>query len=94
MEAYVERMCSEHKALSEKIAKLVTWINNPENNDPKPEFALKFAQAKAMISYEECLRNRLMLVGITVSNGQYFEKPAEVNSEETPVKEDAQSNEN
>ena len=93
MEVYVERMCSEHKALSEKIAKLVTWINNPENNDPKPEFALKFAQAKAMISYEECLRNRLMLAGVTVSNGQYFEKPVDVKDEDTK-QEETQSDEN
>lgn len=87
MEAYVERMINEHKELITRMSKLGNWIGNPQNNDNKLEFALKFSQFNAMRMYEEALKNRLSLAGITVANGKYFEDPVE------PVKQEG-NNEN
>ena len=42
--------------------------------------------------YEEALRNRLALAGITVANGRYFEQP--VNTEETKEETKEETNEN
>lgn len=92
MEAYVERMINEHKELIEKMSKLGSWIGNPQNNDNKIEFALKYTQYNAMRIYEEALRNRLALAGITVANGRYFEQP--VNTEETKEETKEETNEN
>ena len=81
MEAYVERMIKEHKELIEHLFKIGNWISNPNNNDSKTEFALKYTQYNAMRIYEETLRNRLALAGITVANGNYFEKSVEISDE-------------
>ena len=92
MEAYVERMIKEHKDLIERLFKIGNWISNPNNNDSKTAFALKYTQYNAMRIYEETLRNRLALAGITVANGNYFEKSVEIsdeNSDEENSAEDA-----
>lgn len=89
MEAYVERMIKEHKELMDRLFKLGNWISNPNNDDTKIEFALKYTQYHAMRIYEETLRNRLTLAGITVANGNYFEKSVDVSDktsdDECPV---------
>lgn len=79
MEAYIERMCKEHKELSEKLTKLANYINTKGIvQDSKIEFANKYLQFAAMKIYEEALRNRLAGVGIVYANGQYYEEPAKI----------------
>lgn len=79
MEAYVERMCKEHKDLVDKISKLANYINTKGIfDDSKIEFANKYLQFTSMRMYEEALRNRLLGVGIVCVDGQYFEKAAKV----------------
>lgn len=83
MEAHVERMIKEHKELMDRLFKLGNWISNPNNDDTKIEFALKYTQYHAMRIYEETLRNRLTLTGITIANGNYFNTPIETPKEES-----------
>ncbi len=77
MEAYVKRMCNEHKELVERINKLVKYINTSKDNIPQ-EIALKYYQVKSMASYEEALRGRLNLAGVTVANGNYYESAVDL----------------
>lgn len=83
MEAYIERMCKEHKELSEKLTKLANYINTKGiTQDSKIEFANKYLQFAAMKLYEEALRNRLAGIGIVYVNGQYYEQPANITNNE------------
>lgn len=90
MEAHVERMIKEHKDLIERLFKIGNWISNP-NNDSKTEFALKYTQYNAMRIYEETLRNRLALAGITVANGNYFEKSVDISEENSDEENSAEN---
>lgn len=81
MEAYVKGMCNEHKELVVKIEKFVKCIN--ENKDTVPqEIALKYYQVKSMMGYEEALRGRLNLAGVTVANGNYYESAVELDTQD------------
>lgn len=85
MEAFIERMCGEHRDLTIRINNLINYINSPKNKDNRNEFALKFYQLKSMIGYEDALRNRLTLAGVTIANGKYFDTPMnleEINEED------------
>lgn len=86
MEAFVERMKEEHKALLDKMTKLANFISHPNGGVNVNEYALLYTQYEAMSLYERMLRSRLTIHGVVVMNGEYYEKPKEEVKEE--VKEE------
>lgn len=93
MEAYVKRMCNEHKELVKRINKLVKYINTNKDIIPQ-EIALKYYQVKSMASYEEALRGRLNIAGVTIANGNYYESAVELDMpDETKEITDSEVNE-
>lgn len=75
----INLMIEEHSQLIIRITALNTYVYGEQSdNDDKVEFANKAIQLAAMKKYEEALRARLENQGIVYSDGEYFNKIADV----------------
>lgn len=77
MDKFIKRAIDEHKELSERIDKLVRFIDDvaiDDKNIGKYEYSLMVVQLEHMISYAKTLMDRLNHHGVYFNDDEYFEK--------------------